>query len=86
MKRFNRFWKCRVSVLALCTGVSLAGQAPAEPGAHGPRINLNGPWQIQSSCKVAEKGDQISATSYEPKGWYPATVPGAVVANLVQDK
>jgi exo-1,4-beta-D-glucosaminidase len=63
----------------------LVGQNRPEKANGAPRIPLNGPWQIQSSCKVAEKGDVISGVSYRPTGWYAATVPGAVVANLVQD-
>jgi exo-1,4-beta-D-glucosaminidase len=86
MKKLNRFWRCSVSVLALFGSASMAGQSSVEPGVRGQRINLSGPWQIQSSCKVAEKGEQISTTSFAPKGWYAAAVPGAVVANLVRDK
>ncbi len=42
-------------------------------------------WRIQSSCKVPENGPVISTASFRPRDWYPATVPGPVVANLVAD-
>ena len=47
---------------------------------------LKSGWQIQSSCKVAEKGDVISTAQFKPQDWYKAMVPGGVLANLVADK
>jgi exo-1,4-beta-D-glucosaminidase len=47
---------------------------------------LQSGWQIQSSCKVGEKGGVISTLSFKPQAWYQASVPGAVVANLVAGK
>jgi exo-1,4-beta-D-glucosaminidase len=49
-------------------------------------VALKSGWQIQSSCKVAVKGDVISTTQFKPQDWYKAVVPGGVVANLVADK
>jgi exo-1,4-beta-D-glucosaminidase len=49
-------------------------------------VALKSGWQIQSSCKVAEKGDVISTTQFQPQDWYKAIVPGGVLANLVMDK
>jgi len=54
--------------------------------ADGSRIDLAKGWWIQSSAKVAEKGDAISGGKYAPSGWYPAAVPTTVVAALVQNK
>ena len=77
----RRFWNSTVLATALLANLGMAGQtSPAG------RIDLRDHWQIQSSCKVPEKGDAISQTSFQPQGWYAATVPGAVVANLVRDK
>jgi exo-1,4-beta-D-glucosaminidase len=78
MKRFARFLICIVA--------AIAGEAPAQQPASSPKIALSANWQIQSSCKVPEKGDTISTMAFQPQGWYPATVPGAVVADLVHDK
>jgi exo-1,4-beta-D-glucosaminidase len=86
MKKLSGLWQSSVCIVALLSSVSMAGQGPVGPGGGGQTIHLNGPWQIQSSCKVAEKGEQISVVSFQPSGWYAAAVPGAVVANLVRDK
>ena len=69
-----------VAVLILLTS-SFSFAAPV-PGA----LVLKSGWQIQSSCKVPEKGDVISTSQFKPQDWYKATVPGGVFANLVADK
>ncbi len=56
------------------------------PAAAQQRTDLRAGWAIQSSCKVAEKGDVISTAKFTPKGWYPATVPATVLAALVDAK
>lgn len=43
-------------------------------------------WQIQSACKVPDKGDVISTAAYKPHGWIPTTVPSTVVAAMVAAK
>src|SRR5579859_7055610 len=74
-------------VMAFSITVSVVGQTPVGQGSREAcKITLHNVWQIQSSCQVPEKGDVISTTSFEPHEWYPASVPGAVVANLVADK
>ena len=42
-------------------------------------------WHIQSSARCGEKGEKISAPGFEPKGWYPASVPTTVLAALVKN-
>src|SRR5215472_10775106 len=86
MKTPGSLRNCGVLIVALFSTLNLVGQSLAEESGVAKKILLNGHWQIQSSCKVAEKGDVISGASFQPKGWYPARVPGAVVANLVGDK
>jgi exo-1,4-beta-D-glucosaminidase len=51
-----------------------------------PSLALKSGWQIQSSCKVADKGDVISTAQFKPQDWYKAVVPGGVLATLVMDK
>ena len=51
-----------------------------------PRLELKNNWQIQSSCKVDEKGDVISTAAFKPNGWTATTVPNTVVAALVAAK
>ena len=60
---------------------SLAATAAAEQ-----RTELGTGWAIQSSCKVAERGDVVSTPACVPKGWYPATVPSTVLAVLTSAK
>ncbi len=72
-------------LLSICLPVP--SQVQANDGSDGPNvIRLQSGWQIQSSCKTPEKGDMISTASFQPREWYRASVPGAVVANLVADK
>ncbi len=51
-----------------------------------PRLELKNNWQIQSSCKVTEKGDVVSTAAFKPKDWIATTVPNTVVAALVAAK
>jgi exo-1,4-beta-D-glucosaminidase len=46
-------------------------------------IKLQEGWTLQSSCKVAQQGEVISTTAFNPIGWYPATVPSTVLAAQV---
>jgi exo-1,4-beta-D-glucosaminidase len=50
------------------------------------KVFLRKGWSIQSSAQIKERGDAISENNYQPKNWYPATVPSTVVGNLVEDK
>ncbi len=78
--------------LATCFLVALAVLAPASRtfaqsrDAANPRIDLHNGWMLQSSCKVAAKGAQISVTGFHTDGWHATTVPSTVVAALVADK
>jgi exo-1,4-beta-D-glucosaminidase len=49
------------------------------------RQPLDGKWQIQSAAKVKEEGNAISVVNFSPDHWYPAKVPGTVMASLVED-
>ena len=50
------------------------------------KLFLRKGWSIQSSAQVKEKGDAISTNGFQPRKWYPATVPSTIVGNLVEDK
>jgi exo-1,4-beta-D-glucosaminidase len=43
-------------------------------------------WRIQSSEKVTEGGAVLSTSAFQPRDWYPATVPATVVSTLVDNK
>ncbi len=70
--------------LVLLFLVALAAHcASAQPGE---RISLARGWSVQSSAKVAQKGDEISSSKYRPEGWYAASVPSTVVGTLVSNR
>lgn len=50
------------------------------------KLFLRKGWSMQSSARVQDKGDTISRNGYQPKNWYPATVPSTVVGTLVENK
>src|SRR6478736_3808680 len=43
-------------------------------------------WQMQDSAKVAAAAPIVSSTRFHPQNWYVATVPGTVLATLVNNK
>src|ERR1044071_1891188 len=47
---------------------------------------LKSNWQLQSSAAVTDKGEVISTSAFQPKGWYAASVPSTVLGTLVEDK
>jgi hypothetical protein len=63
------------------------------PGASALAVNPSLPvpvtittgWQLQDAAKVPEAGAAISAEQYKPQSWYTATVPGTVLASLVNN-
>ena len=48
-------------------------------------VTLGSGWQLQDVAKVPEPGAVVSSASYNPAGWYAATVPGTVLTSLVND-
>src|SRR5574337_723590 len=60
-------------------------QSPARSAADTV-LPLRSGWSLQSSAKVPETGDLISTPKFQPKDWYPVTVPTTVVAALVAHK
>ncbi len=47
---------------------------------------LSDNWFLQSSEKVSVFGEKISTTNFSNEGWYPVSIPGTVVAGLVENK
>jgi exo-1,4-beta-D-glucosaminidase len=83
----------RRSVLApvfLCALVSLsslmASQTATAAKSSDSRLPLAEGWTLQSSGKVADGGDVVATSGYQPKDWYSVTVPTTVVAALVKQK
>ncbi|MGH7869708.1 MAG: glycosyl hydrolase 2 galactose-binding domain-containing protein, partial [Candidatus Dormibacteraceae bacterium] len=76
-------------VLALCAirveTVAWA-QAGAELMSAGSRVTLTEGWAIQSSAQVKAPGNIVSTSQFQPKDWYPTSVPSTVFAALVKNK
>jgi exo-1,4-beta-D-glucosaminidase len=49
------------------------------------QITLHDGWMLQSSCKIAAEGAQISTLGFRTDGWHWTTVPSTVIAALVAD-
>jgi exo-1,4-beta-D-glucosaminidase len=84
--RKNLTYTLLAFVLWLAPCRFLAAQVQTGRTTDGAKIALEKGWLIQSSAKVAEKGDAISISQFKPQGWYQASIPSTVVAALVQNK
>jgi exo-1,4-beta-D-glucosaminidase len=69
-------------LIAVMTTFSVAQQKPIPAS----RVSLSAGWQIQSSAKLNDEGNVISAAPYVTKGWYPAAVPTTVLAALIANR
>jgi mannosylglycoprotein endo-beta-mannosidase len=56
----------------------------AQSSAQAQPQTISG-WQMQDSAKVADTAAVVSSSSFHPQGWYAATVPGTVLATLVNN-
>jgi exo-1,4-beta-D-glucosaminidase len=80
------------ALLFAALGLVLALLAPAprtfadSHDAANERVPLRDGWMVQSSCKVAAKGAQISVPGFGTDGWHATSVPSTVVAALVADR
>jgi exo-1,4-beta-D-glucosaminidase len=68
-------------LLAASATLVASGSALAQP-----RIALETGWSLQSSAKVADRGDTISTPAFRPRQWIAASVPTTVVGALVTTK
>ena len=51
-----------------------------------PKLPLADGWALQSSSKIDQSGDVLSKPSFQPKNWYPVSVPTTVASALVKHK
>jgi exo-1,4-beta-D-glucosaminidase len=49
-------------------------------------LRLADGWMLQSSSKVDQSGETVSKAGFQPRGWYPVSVPTTVVSALVKHK
>ncbi|HET8667621.1 MAG TPA: beta galactosidase jelly roll domain-containing protein [Terriglobales bacterium] len=72
--------------IALLLIVVIAQAHASTDSTRRAKIPLRQGWTLQSSCKVAEKGEVLSSASYRPSGWLTGTVPATVLAAQVAAK
>jgi exo-1,4-beta-D-glucosaminidase len=92
MNRFNKHflqgYRMRRLGLVMAAAASFSGLLfcyPVSAQTANSRLPLKS-WEIQSHAKVDANGETISTPSFQPRGWYPATVPSTVTAALVANK
>jgi mannosylglycoprotein endo-beta-mannosidase len=66
-------------LFALCTVLASASLL-----AQSQTQTIDG-WQMQDSANVVVPASLVSTNSFDPQGWYAATVPGTVLTTLVND-
>jgi exo-1,4-beta-D-glucosaminidase len=79
----NRSEVLVLAVLACSFGVGARGAQTSGPDSS---LMLRDGWTIQSSAKVAEKGETLSTAGFTPQGWYSTQAPSTVLAALVENK
>ena len=85
MKLRSLLWAVSVTLALLLPAVEAQVKAP-RAAANADKLELNAGWMLQSSRKVDQGGETLSKPGFEPKGWYPVTVPTTVVSALVKHK
>ncbi len=78
MKIFRLVVLILVPIVLCTTSFAQTGSKSADS-----KFSLNDGWALQSSAKVAEKGEAIASPSFQPKDWIKANVPTTVVAAQV---
>jgi exo-1,4-beta-D-glucosaminidase len=68
----------------LLSSVSFAQQAKLAQTSS--KLRLADGWMLQSSSKVDQSGETVSKAGFQPRGWYPVSVPTTVVSALVKHK
>lgn len=92
MNRFNKHFlqghrmpRLGLRMAAAASFAGLLFGSPVHAQTANSRLQLKS-WEIQSHAKADAGGDTISTASFQPQGWYRATVPTTVVAALVANK
>jgi exo-1,4-beta-D-glucosaminidase len=77
---------CAWGILAVLFLTAAPGWAGNSDNVPSSTLDLNGGWQIQSSCEAKAGGEQVSTPGFAAAGWHKTTVPNTVVGTLVDDK
>jgi exo-1,4-beta-D-glucosaminidase len=82
MSRSQWFSAIAVATLLIaCRSASCTDAASTEP----TKMYLHKNWQLQSSCKMNARGNEISVVGFDAKAWHRTDIPATVVAALVAD-
>ena len=71
--------------LAFATVVFFSMNVAAHAAKIPQPLELSSGWQLQDVAKAPDPGAQISSAAYNPRSWYPATVPGTILTTLVNN-
>ena len=71
-------------VFLLLSSLSFAQQAKLAQTSS--KLRLADGWMLQSSSKIDQSGETLSKAGFQPRGWYPVSVPTTVVSALVKHK
>jgi hypothetical protein len=61
------------------------GNLPNAVAQASEPVVLSSGWQLQDAAKVAQAGSSVATATFQPSGWYTATVPGTVLTTLVNN-
>jgi exo-1,4-beta-D-glucosaminidase len=84
MKTGHLFAVAFLLIDGFATAQSASPGSSVKPG--GAKLALSDGWSLQSSSKVEQPGGVLSKSGYQPRNWYPVSVPTTVVAALVKQK
>ena len=79
--QFPRSLRSPIVVIALALVALAAGAQVTLP----PPVVISQGWELQNIAHVSQDGEKVSSASFEPKGWYTATVPGTILTTLVNN-
>ena len=72
--------RCALVLLGAASSICCVAQVTAAP------VTISSSWEMQDAAKVPEAGEVVSSAAYRTLDWYKATVPGTVLATLVNNK
>ena len=69
-------------IVCACEGTAISASGDSDDS----KVVLKEGWDIQSSAKIAAKGETLSTLRYSPQDWYRTSVPTTVLNALIENK